>query len=199
MQSGLGAFAFRRSNPEAFRHSTLVIWPCIAGGVVGAMIATTASEHHMEMAIAGLMGFMLVVLLVNPNRWIRESAPDATRNRSWASMLIFFGIGVYGGFIQAGIGIFLLAGLVLSAHYSLKDANAIKLAIVSLICIPALLIFAFQGQINYTLGLLMATFQMLGAVIGVWLAKRVPNINVWIHRLLIIMVAASAIKLFGWV
>ena len=30
-------------------------------------------------------------------------------------MITFFGIGVYGGFIQAGVGIFLLAGLVLSA------------------------------------------------------------------------------------
>jgi uncharacterized membrane protein YfcA len=195
LQSALGAAAFRRANPEGFQHSVWLIVPAIFGGLIGAIVAARASAEHMRWAITILMGVMLVLLIVNPNRWIRESAPDRKKNRSLWSGAVFFAIGFYGGFIQAGVGIFLLAGLVLIAQYSLRDANAIKLAIVTLLSVPAIAVFAWEGQIHYALGTLMAAFQMLGAVIGVWLAKRVPRINIWIHRLLIVMVAVSLITI----
>jgi uncharacterized membrane protein YfcA len=199
LQSGIGALAFHKASPASFTHSTGTMIPCILGAIIGAIAATQASDRQMEIVITGLLVFMLIILLVNPNRWIRESAADSAHNRKWSSILTFLGIGFYGGFIQAGVGIFLLAGLVLVANYSLKDANAIKLAIVSFISIPALLVFAMANQIDYGFGFLMAFYQVIGAVIGVYISQRIPNANVWIHRLLVVIVAAFAAKMLGFI
>ena len=108
----------------------------------------------------------------------------------------FFLIGIYGGFIQAGIGIFLLAAMVLGARYSLVASNGIKLLIVFIFNIPTLFIFFYYNQVHVGLGLTMAVFQAIGAVLGVKTISKLPNANVWIHRLLIVIVIASAIKFF---
>jgi uncharacterized membrane protein YfcA len=56
---------------------------------------------------------LLVVMLVQPERWL--AAPGARRRpRLWLELPVFFAIGIYGGFIQIGVGIFLSAALVLA-------------------------------------------------------------------------------------
>jgi uncharacterized membrane protein YfcA len=112
-------------------------------------------------------------------------------------LLVFLVVGFYGGFIQAGVGIFLLAALVLAARYSLSEGNGIKLLIVFCFSVPALIIFFLHNQVYVGIGLAMAFFQAIGAVLGVRFVARVPNANIWIHRLLILIVAVSALKFFG--
>ncbi|MEM6342432.1 MAG: sulfite exporter TauE/SafE family protein [Bacteroidota bacterium] len=197
IQSGVGILAFRKTGGVSFQHSLWLIAPTIFGAIVGSSVAATFDERLMNYAIGGLMVFMFFVLLLNPKRWIRESEPDPSKNRSWQRLLIFFAIGLYGGFIQAGVGLFLLAGLVLAAKYSLKDANAIKLLIVFCFSIPALIIFFINQQVHIGFGLSMAVFQSIGAMIGVRFASKVPNANLWIHRLLVLIVLVSASKFLG--
>lgn len=197
IQSAVGINAFRKAGQVNFQYSQWLIFPAVLGAILGSLVAVQINEKLMNYSIGGLMVFMFFVLLVNPKRWIRESDPDPSRHRGWLSMLVFFGIGVYGGFIQAGVGIFLLAGLVLAARYSLKDANAIKLLIVCCFSVPALIIFLINQQVHIGVGLAMAVFQSIGAVLGVRFASKVPNANVWIHRLLILIVLVSATKFLG--
>ena len=103
---------------------------------------------------------------------------------------------MYGGFIQAGVGIFLLAAAVLVSKYSLKDGNAIKLLVILAFAIPTLAIFCWHDQVHFGYGIAMAVFQSLGAVLGVRFATRVSNANLWIHRLLIVILIAAATKIF---
>lgn len=197
IQSAVGILAFRKTGGVNYKHTLWLIIPTIAGAIIGSLVAASFNEKLMNYSIGGLMVFMLLVLLINPKRWIRESDPDPTKNRGWQSLLVFFGIGLYGGFIQAGVGIFLLAGLVLAARYSLKDANAIKLLIVFCFSVPALIIFFLNNQVHIGFGLSMAVFQSIGAMIGVRFVSKVPNANIWIHRLLILIVLVSATKFLG--
>ena len=112
-------------------------------------------------------------------------------------LALFFVIGIYGGFIQAGVGIFLLAGLVMGVGYNLTQANAVKLVIVLALSLAAIVVFIVNDQVNWWLGALMAVGQSIGA----WLAARFavgnPNANVWVRRLLIAVIVLSIIKLFG--
>ncbi len=196
LQSLFGAWAFGRQNPAAFHSSLWVMVPSIIGAIFGAKAAVIASERAIAIAIGLLMLLMLVVLLVNPIRWLRDSVQDPQKMRRWPCIVTFLAIGFYGGFIQAGVGIFLLAGLVLAANYNLKDANSIKLAVTAALSVPSLIIFALENEIHYGFGFAMAFFQVVGAFLGVWLARVVPNISVWIYRLLILMVAFSAVEVF---
>ncbi len=109
--------------------------------------------------------------------------------------MIFFVIGVYGGFIQMGVGIFLLSGLVLGLSYNLVRANAVKVAINFLFTVASLLVFQSSGQVEWIPGLVLAA----GAAFGAWLAARmaVDKGAAWVHRLLILVVVLSAVYLLG--
>jgi uncharacterized membrane protein YfcA len=110
-------------------------------------------------------------------------------------LVIFFFIGVYGGFIQAGVGIFLLAGLVLGVGYDLVRANAVKVGIVLFFTIFSIGVFISKGHVNWLIGLVLAIGNMLGA----WFGARVAAEKgaVWVRRLLIAVVTISAAKLLG--
>ncbi|MDX2245640.1 MAG: sulfite exporter TauE/SafE family protein [Bacteroidia bacterium] len=196
IQNVVGVYSLRKTGQLEMKGSVWLLVPIVIGGIAGALVATDLNEEAMNYTLGGLMVFMLFVLLLDTKRWIRESAVDEKRNKRPVTLLIFLAIGFYGGFIQAGVGIFLLAALVLSAHYSLVAANGIKLLVVGLINIPSLIIFLYYDQVHIVFGLLMALFQAIGAVIGVKVIAKIPNANVWIYRLLIVIVVISAVKFF---
>ncbi len=196
IQTLIGIRGFQKMGTTPFAGSSWLAAPAILGAVVGSRIAVELNEKWMNYALGGLMIFMFFVLILKPERWIRETVADTRRNKHPLTVLAFFLIGVYGGFIQAGVGIFLLAALVLISRYSLRAANGIKLLIVFAFSVPALFVFFWYGQVHLGYGLLMAVFQGIGAWLGVRFAARVPNANVWIYRLLIAIVALSAVKFF---
>ena len=196
IQTIIGVRGYSKMGTSSFEGSAWLIVPAVLGAILGSRIAVELDERWMNYALGGLMVFMFFVLILKPERWIREPEAEARRNKHPLSLLSFFLIGVYGGFIQAGVGIFLLAALVLIGNYSLRAGNGIKLLIVLAFSVPALFVFMWYGQVNWTYGLLMAVFQGIGAWLGVRFVARVPNANVWIYRLLIAIVLVSAIKFF---
>ncbi|NNE68743.1 MAG: sulfite exporter TauE/SafE family protein [Rhodothermales bacterium] len=196
VQSVVGVIGMRRSGVVDFAGSAWIIIPAVLGAALGSRIAVGIDEQAMSYTIGGLMVFMLIVLLVNPKRWIRTDSLVMSGGRRALAVPVFFLIGVYGGFIQAGVGIFLLAGLVLLSRYTLSAANGIKLVVVAAYGLPTLAIFFLQDQVHLGFGLAMAVFQSIGAWLAVRFVVRVPNADVWIHRLLIVIVAISAVLFF---
>ncbi|MEO1449152.1 MAG: sulfite exporter TauE/SafE family protein [Bacteroidota bacterium] len=197
MQSLIGIRGFQKQGQLPTAGLGWLLGPMILGAIIGAQLATQLDKTTMNYVIGGLMVFMLLVLLVNPKRWIRESAFDPTQLKKPLTLGIFFLVGLYGGFIQAGVGLFLLAGLVLLAKYDLKQANAIKLLAVAVFSIPAIIIFWQNKQIVWGFGIMMGIYQSIGAYLGVKIVSRVPNTSAWIHKLLILIVIVSASKFLG--
>ncbi|MEL6629587.1 MAG: sulfite exporter TauE/SafE family protein [Bacteroidota bacterium] len=197
IQSFVGIYSFRKSGHLPLQNILWLLIPAIIGAILGALTAVDLDEKQMNLAIGILMVFMLLVLMVKPKRWLREAIGDRSFNKKWYNSLLFLGIGFYGGFIQAGVGIFLLAALVLGARYTLTQANAVKLLCVAVFSIPALFIFFTNGQVEWAFGLAMALFQSIGAYLGVQFAAKVPQSEKWIHRLLILIVVVSASKFLG--
>jgi uncharacterized membrane protein YfcA len=195
LQNVVGAGSFRRQKVLDWRGGLLRSIPAVIGSVIGAQIAVNLDEQMMRRAIGALMIVMLVVILVRPNRWL-EGRPGAVRHRlDWKQTLIFFAIGVYGGFIQAGVGIFLLAALVLGAGYDLVWANAIKVFIVLCFTASALLVFLVNGQVQWGIGLLVGVGTMLGAWAGARMA--VERGTSFVRWVLVAVVVVSAADLLG--
>jgi uncharacterized membrane protein YfcA len=111
-----------------------------------------------------------------------------------AGFNVFF-IGVYGGFLQAGVGIFLLVALVVNAGYDAVRGNAVKVFIVLAFTLVALIVFQANGQVQWGVGLLLA----VGNMIGAWLATRfaVDKGALWVRRFVIVVVLFSAAELLG--
>ncbi len=195
LQNVVAVGSFHGQKVLDWRRGLLLSIPAIVGSVVGAQIAVNLDETMMRRTIGALMVAMLVVILVRPRRWLEGRPELADKPLGWLQLLIFFGIGIYGGFIQAGVGIFLLAGLVLSAGFDLVRANAVKVLIVLMFTISALAVFLLNGQVVWGIGLILAIGQMLGA----WVAARmaVKRGAVFVRWLLIAVVAVSAAQLLG--
>jgi len=193
-QNVVAVAAFTRHGALDLTGAWRLVVSSVLGGIVGARLAVDLDEALLRRVIGALMIALLVVMLVRPERWLE--APGARRRTSvWLELPVFFAIGIYGGFVQIGVGIFLMAGLVLCSGYDLVSANAVKNALVLAFTAAALVVFVINGQVQWTLGLLVAAFQGVGA----WLAVRLSLSRgaAFVRWAMIVIVAASAIALFA--
>ena len=194
-QTAIATNSFRNQKVLDVRGGLILSAPAIVGSLIGAQIAVNLNEDAMRRAIGVLMIVMLVVILIQPKKWL-EGRPNAmAEGPGWKQVLIFFGIGIYGGFIQAGVGIFLLAGLVLSVGYDLVRSNAVKSLIVLCFTISAMVVFILNDQIHWEIGLILA----VGNGFGGWVAARmaVKQGAGFVRYLLIAVVVVSAANLLG--
>jgi uncharacterized protein len=137
---------------------------------------------------------MLGLVVLKPERFLRPTTiHHALTLRSW---ILLFLVGVYGGFIQAGVGLFLLTLLVLELGFDLVSANAAKLLLVLVMTAPALAIFGFADQVIWSVGLLLAFGQSIGAFVAARFASRKLGAEIWIRRLLLVVLPATTIKLW---
>ena len=197
VQNIVGIATFKQSGRLNLAGGMWLTVPAALGSILGARIAVDLNERTMNTAIGVVMLVMLGLILFDPQRWLRARSEVRPGPPSLPILALFFLIGIYGGFIQAGVGIFLLTAMVVGMGYSLVDANAIKLMIVLGLTLTALGVFIAGGQINWALGALMAAGQSAGAWLAARYASHQKNAAVWVRRLLIAMIIASTLKLFG--
>ncbi|MBC7255740.1 MAG: sulfite exporter TauE/SafE family protein, partial [Chloroflexi bacterium] len=195
-QNIVGTITLKRSGRLNLAGAGWLLGPSLVGGLVGALLAANISKRSMDITIGVVMIVMLIVILLEPKRWLREQSEVKPGRPHWGILVLFFFLGVYGGFIQAGIGIFLLAAMVLGCGYNLVDANGLKLILVLGFTIVAVVVFASGNQIRWEIGLLMAAGQSVGAWAAARFAARAKKANVYIRWLLIIVIVASIWKMF---
>jgi uncharacterized membrane protein YfcA len=195
LQNVVAVRGFRRNNMLGLKNALLLAAPAVAGSLVGAQIAVGLDEIIMRRTIGILMVIMLAIVLLRPRRWLEGHTHGVPDRPGWGQVVTFFAIGAYGGFIQAGVGIFLLAGLVLGAGYDLVRANGVKVFIVLCFTVIALAVFILNDQVNWTAGLTLAVGNMSGA----WVATRVAIKRgaPFVRWLLVAVLVVSAVALLG--
>lgn len=195
LQNLTAAHSFHNEKIMDLRGVITLGIPAIVGSLIGAQIAVNLDEETMRQVIGILMLVLLVVILIRPKRWLKGSLEKISGIPAWWQIILFFLIGMYGGFIQAGVGIFLLSGLVLGMGYDLLLANAVKVGIVLLFTISSLVVFISNSQVNFFYGGLLA----IGSVVGGWAGAKVAveRGTVWVRRLLVAVILVSAVNLLG--
>lgn len=162
------------------QHQTLdrpalipILIPTILGGLLGAIAAAMLPNLYLKPVLLITILCMSTIILVRPGV---IAPPPGTPTRSpsehrgaWWSL---FGAGVYGGFVQAGVGFILLGAIAGGLRYDLLRANALKTACALAFTTVAFAIFAVFGHIQWLPGLIVASGSMLGAHLAVKLAVR---------------------------
>jgi uncharacterized membrane protein YfcA len=146
--------------------------PATLGSVLGAWLAVDVNERVIEVSMGVAMVIMVFFLFYKPDKWLKEKAAMLARPLKWWQFVIFFAVGFYGGFIQVGVGYFLLMALVLGVGYDLVKANAVKNLIVFFYAIFALLVFIIDGKVNYFYGVVLSVGSVIGALIASHLAVK---------------------------
>ena len=105
----------------------------------------------------------------------------------------FFLIGVYGGFVQAGVGFLILAVTTL-AGLDLVRGNAVKVLSVLFFGVVALGIFAWEGKVHWPLGLSLGAGTVLGGLVGVKLT--ITRGHRWIKGVVTVTILLFAVRLW---
>lgn len=161
------------------------------GAVLGALLAIYIDAESFKTALAVIIVGVVLLILLNPK-------PDALRINNATvkftlSMGAFFLIGIYGGFIQAGLGFLSILASTVIDRFDIHRANHAKVFVTLCITIVAMAIFIYQDLINWVLGFVLA----FGSIGGSWTASRwsVNKSERLIKGFLLIMACVVAIKL----
>jgi uncharacterized membrane protein YfcA len=193
LQNVVAVATFRQRGALPLAGSWKLIVPSVAGAVLGAELAVDLDEALLRQTIGVLLLVLIAVMLLNPERWIAVHA-SPRKPRLLVEVPLFFAIGVYGGFLQVSVGLFLIAGLVLGAGYELVGANALKNLIVLVFTAAALVVFVVNDQVQWTLGLLLGAGQAVGAWVAAHFAVR--RGAAFVRVAVLVVAVGSALALF---
>ena len=170
--------------------------PATLGSIIGAWIAVDINEEIIEKAIAIVMLIMMIVILYKPQRWLKGKVELQQKKVTIGQMILFFAIGIYGGFLHMGVGYALLAGIVLGAGYDLVKANAIKVFVILIWSPVILIVFIINDQVNFLYGIILSAGNVIGALVASRLAvKQGAGFVRWVIIAVILITAAHVFGL----
>lgn len=194
LQNTTAVAGFHRAGRLPWRLTGRTVIATLLGAAVGAVVASRLSNEAFRPILGVILIVMAAFLLLGPSRWL-EPKGDPERPLGWRMHLAFFGIGIWGGFIQAGIGFFILAALVLGLGLDLVRANGVKVALVLIYTVLALGVFALEGKVDWIAGAILAAGNGLGGYLGARLSIRKGA--TWIRWFLVAAVVVSALQILG--
>ncbi|MDK2823900.1 MAG: uncharacterized protein PWQ67_495 [Clostridia bacterium] len=194
LQNIVAVANFRRKGFFDLNLSLMLGIPALIGSIVGSKIAISLPDNIFNKILALVMFIVLFLIIKQPHKKIlSEDEEKFNPHRKIPAMIAFFFIGVYGGFIQAGVGFIIIAALTIITGMSLVRINSLKVFIVGFYMLSSLLVFIISGSVNWVLGLTLA----IGNSLGAWLGSNfaVSKGDKWIRYILIVTVTAMALKL----
>lgn len=186
---------FKKNGHLNLNKSKHIIGCIVIGAIGGFTLAVYADEAIIKQFFKYLLPFLLVVILSNPKKWMRETDSNFQMN-PLLSVPIFLAIGFYAGFIQAGTGVLLVVVLTLMARYSLIDANGVKLSAFAMYTGLGILVFALNGKIDWEYGGFLALGQGVGGYCAAQFATSYPSANRMVRYLLIVVLIAAIFRMF---
>jgi uncharacterized membrane protein YfcA len=188
-QSITGAKGFDQAGKLDRGALVGIIVPTVLGAGLGAAMASVLPNTWLKPILLTVMAIVALSLLVPSGTKPIES--DKLPAGGVIAWLALFGAGLYGGFIQAGVGFILVAIVSGVLHYDLLRSNALKLVCTSIFSGVALIIFALQGQVLWLTDIVLALGSVLGALASVRFAINVDESV--LRSILVIMVLTSCI------
>ena len=184
---------FRSKGVKVFPFAIYVAIPAIIGAVIGSKIAVDINETVFNRILAIIMLMVMGITIFKSN--VKNQAEEMlTTKKIWVSVIAFFFVGIYGGFIQAGIGFIMIATLTAIHGFKMAKTNAIKVFVALSYTIAALVVFYLSNRIRWEYGLVLA----IGQSAGGWIASRwsVGVSDRRIRMILLVTIIALSIKLW---
>ena len=196
-QNIFAVLGFRKGGIYAdpvFKSSCLILALCaLPGCLAGAWFAAARIDDVLfERLLAIVLGLVALATWYRRRRGGFEADPLAAKRPLFLA-IAFFGIGFYGGFIQAGVGFIIMAAFLHATPWPLVRVNAAKVLIVLLYTLAALTVFAANAKIDWQAAAWVVTGQAAGGFLGARLAQSASEST--LLRAYLILLLAFAVKL----
>ena len=159
--------AYERAGADRpLRDGFLFAALTLPGALAGAFVAATRiSDVTFERVLAAVM--VLVGVLTLRRRAVLGAVMHSRPGpRRWLAPVLFFAIGFYGGFIQAGVGFLIMATLLSARAWSAARVNAVKVLIVGVYTTLALVVFAGTNRVAWGPAAALIAGQAAGGFAG---------------------------------
>ncbi len=184
--------SFRRLGVSGFRDAKIIFLPVFFGSLAGSLLINKLGDDQFERLFALLVIPIVILTLMPPTPKERKS--------SWGRstmILIFFVVGLYGGAIQAGVGLVMVLALSRSG-FDLVTANSIKVMIIAFVTVVALPVFIFSGKISWGPALVLAAGLTAGGWIGAkWTVEGGERVVRWVMVFAALGLSGKLVGLYG--
>ena len=163
VQNASSVASYRKEGIRGFRRAVPVLVPVIAGSLLGSLLVSSVTDETFERIFGILMVPLLFVSLRSP-----KNVGSQINWHPVTTAVIFFGIGLYGGAFQAGVGLLIVVALSRSG-LDLVNANAVKVVVILVLTTIAVPVFIVRGQVDWGFAVVLA----IGFAAGGWIGARV--------------------------
>ena len=165
-----GVFGYWR-HMDGLWHNLIWQVPLVfIGGLIGGWALLQTDPATFSTAVPWLLLFATVLFMAGSNLE-RAAARLSDGNVRLLGAGAIFLTCIYGGYFQGGFGILTLAALSLGGYTAVRAMNGLKLAFATISSLAAIVLFAFEGKIDYVGGLAV----ILGIGIGSYGAARLTD------------------------
>ena len=151
IQSISGTLGYKSKGVSSFPFSIYLGISALIGAIIGAQIAIDVKGDLFNKILAVIIVVVGLLIVFRPKNNIKSLNEFITGNHLFVSCIVFFFIGIYGGFINAGIGIVIMLFLTRYNGMSLIKTNATKVTLVAIYTTAALALFASVSYTHLTL------------------------------------------------
>ena len=184
-------WSFHQHGVMDWRASLLpAALPAMMGAWLGAEIALCIGDENFKDTLAFLMVAVTLWTLWDP---LKGKLGSSGKRPWWMIAAAFFVVGVYSGFVQAGVGFLILAATTLSG-LDLVKGNAVKVLVILATMVISLWVFASEGKVDWLLGFVLGAGNLAGGLVGVRLT--VLKGHGWIKKVVTATVILFALRLW---
>jgi len=163
-----------------------------AGGLAGALLLLATSERLFTLLVPALIAIATLLFALGPRLQqitITSTAGGRARN------IWLLPVSIYGGYFGAGMGVMLLALLMLTGSETLRTMNVLKNVYASVAALAGVVIFAASGVIHWPSTLIMLAGALVGGYVGGMLVSVLPV--AWV-RAAIVFLGTAMTAAYAW-
>ncbi len=189
--SGAATLRFWRARLVDTQRAPLLFILGMVGSLVGASLMLLLDPHILRP--------MVLVLLVAAGAvvaFVRVPPPEKRvlpAHGTFKTACLALALGAYDGFFGPGTGTFLIIGFVMLLQFNLQQASANAKVVNFASNLAAMGLFAWKGQVLWTLAIPMAVGQFIGGTLGAHLTLR--GGDVLVRRVVLVVLLALVSKL----
>jgi len=192
------AWGYRRELGKAEPRFRVLIAPSLIGGLTGALLLRWTPPAIFDKLVPFLILFATLLLMAQEpvQRMLGTGDAESHHSTKWivGALLFQLGVGIYGGYFGAGIGILMLAALSILGLQDIHEMNSLKVVFGGSINGIAAVYFVWANMVKWQYVLLMAVAAILGGWGGAGTARKMGRTAV--RRIVIAIGFGMAISLF---
>lgn len=160
--------SLKKAKPVDTKYLFQLALASLPGAILGSWFAVSIDGNILHWTLRVLVLLFIALTIFNPIKTNINYQVHLSPKQKWGGLVAFFFIGIYGGFIQAGTGFFMMATSLALHRFPMPKTNYIKAFVMLSYSLVALSVFVYHDMVNWRYGILLS----IGGALGAWLTGK---------------------------